>query len=313
MSMTMIKDSRVTRVSFAVVLLLVLLPFSPAFAVDSRPIIGISIDNGDGTGEEATKLGMINQVQLAGGIPIIFNDRGDRSPEKDIQHIDGLIVQGNAHDIDPALYGQKKHKETWVEEDKTRSEYESKIIREALQSKVPVLLICGGMQRANVLMGGSLHQHIPDLPGVKPGHGNNKGNPPDVPSITVQIAPDSNMEKILGQKEIAVNSFHHQALDKIGSGFRVVGYSDAYTKADGSKGNLVEAIEADPSGQFAGQFIMGLQFHPEVMPGNPLSIKIFNAFTEAAQKFAMDTRRTHPDEEVLRRLSHNWKEAPAAQ
>src|SRR6185312_12578042 len=112
--------------------------------------------------------------------PVILNDRGDRNPDKDIKHLDALIVQGDALDVDPAQYGQAKHKETQIETDKSRTNYEDKIIVDALYDHVPVLLICGGMQRANVLLGGTLHQHIPDLPGVKPTHGNNKGNPPYV-------------------------------------------------------------------------------------------------------------------------------------
>ncbi len=304
------------RILLLVVLLTGLLPLHAAAEAASpklKPIIGISIDNGDHPAVEASKLGMIEEIQLAGGIPLILNDRGDRSPEKDIKQIDGLVVQGDSLDVDPAQYGQKKHKETRIETDKTRTNYEDKIIAEALHDKVPVLLICGGMQRANVLMGGTLHQHIPDLPGVKPGHGNNNGNPPDVPSVVVEVAPDSNLKKIQGRKELLVNSFHHQALDKIGQGFRIAGYSDTYARPDGSKANLVEAIEADPKGPFAGQFILGLQFHPEMMPGSDLSVKTFHAFTGAAQKFAADTKRTHPDEAVLRKISHDWKVNSTAQ
>lgn len=270
-----------------------------------KPIIGISIDNSDHPTAEATKLGMINEVQLAGGVPLILNDRMNRTPEKDIGQIDGLIVQGDPKDVDPAMYGQAKDKTTDISLDKSRTNYENKIIVEALHAKIPVLLVCGGMQRANVLLGGTLHQNIPDLPGVKPGHGNNNGKPADVPSVTIEITPDSNFEKILGKKEVMVNSFHHQSLDKIAQGFRVVAYSDEYTRKDGSKAHLVEAVEADPAGPFAGQYIIGLQFHPEIMPGSDLTNRIFSSFSHAAQKFAMDNNRTHPDEDILRKVSHD--------
>jgi putative glutamine amidotransferase len=271
-----------------------------------QPIIGISIDNGAFPGVEATKLGVIEQVQLAGEIPIILNDRGDRSPEKDIKQIDGLIVQGDALDIDPAEYGEKKHKETKVETDTTRTKYENKIIAEALQDKVPVLLICGGMQRANVILGGTLHQHIPDLHGVKPGHGDNNGKPLDVGSVTADILPGSQMEHIIGKDTLQVNSHHHQALDKIGNGLRVAATSDVYARPDGKTDLLVEAVEADPKGKFAGQYILGLQFHPELMPGDPMSSQIFGSFAKAAQKFAADTGRRHEDEDVIRKIAHKW-------
>lgn len=276
-----------------------------------KPIIGISIDNGAHPAVEASKLGMIEAIQKAGGIPLILNDRINRSPEKDIGELDGLVVQGDVADVDPAMYGQKKDKTTQISTDKSRTDYENKIIVEALHDKVPVLLICGGMQRANVLMGGTLHQNISDLPGVKPGHLNNRGNSPDMPSVTINIKPDSQFRKILGAVEIKVNSFHHQALDKVANGFRVVAYSDAYTRADGSKANLVEAIEEAPDSRFANQYILGLQFHPELMPDNTTSDKIFGNFTHAAQAFALDTRRTHQDEEILRKVNNGWEEHSA--
>ncbi len=279
---------------------------TPESGEKPRPIIGISIDNGAFAGVEATKLGVIEQVQLAGGIPVILNDRGDRSAEKDIGEIDGLIVQGDALDIDPAEYGQKKHPETKIETDTTRTKYENKIIAEALQSKVPVLLICGGMQRANVILGGTLHQNIPDLHGVKPGHGDNKGNPPDAGSVTADILPGSQMEKIVGKDALMVNSFHHQALDKIGNGLRVAATSDVYERPDGKTDLLVEAVDADPKGKFAGQYIIGLQFHPELMPNDPISSQVFGSFANAAQKFATDTGRTHKDEDIIRKVAHKW-------
>lgn len=276
-----------------------------------KPIIGISIDNGDSPGVEASKLGMIEAVEKVGGIPLLLNDRGDRDPAKDIKQIDALIVQGDSFDVDPAQYGQIKHKETHIETDKTRTVYEDRIIAKALSNKVPILLICGGMQRANVLLGGTLHQHIPDLPGVKPGHGNNAGKPPEVPSVTAVLLPDSNLAKILGKigqhaPVIMINSYHHQSLDRIGRGLHVVAYSDEYTRADGNKDHLVEAVETDPKGQYAGQFILGLQFHPEMMPGNPTSLDIFHATIRAAAQFASDTHRTHTDETILRKISYSW-------
>lgn len=284
------------------------LPCSFAFAEasDTRPIIGISIDNGVSAGAEATKIGVIEQVQKAGGIPIILNDRGDRMPDKDIKQLDGLIVQGDPLDVDPAEYGQAVDKSTKIDPDTSRTKYENIIIAKALQDKVPVLLICGGMQRANVLLGGTLHQNIPDLPGVKPGHGDNHGKEPDVGSVSIDIQPDSHLANIIGKDSIMVNSFHHQALDKIADGLRVVATSDQYNRPDGSKDKLVEAIEADPKGKFAGQYILGLQFHSELMPHNPLSSEIFGNFTKAAQKFAADTKRTHPDEDIIRKTAHDW-------
>lgn len=272
-------------------------------AADSRPIIGISIDNGDSAGADATKLGVIEQVQLAGGIPVILNDRGDRDPDKDIKELDGLIVQGDPLDVDPAEYGQQLDKATKVDPDTSRSKYENKIIAHAFQDKVPVLLICGGMQRANVILGGTLHQNIPDLPGVNPGHGNNNGKAPDVGSVAINIAPDSHLANLTGKESMLVNSFHHQALDKVADGLRVVATSDPYTRPNGSKDKLVEAIEADPKGRFAGQYVLGLQFHSEIMPNGLIASQIFGSLTKAARKFAEDTKRTHPDEDILRKVT----------
>lgn len=301
----------------AVIIAISTLTCSSVFA-DSRPehnlkpIIGISIDNGDAPGVEASKLGMIEQVQLAGGIPLILNDRGDRSPTKDLNQIDALIVQGDMLDVDPAQYGQAKHPKTEIETDKTRTDYEDKIIAGALEKKMPLLLICGGMQRTNVLLGGNLHQNIPDLKGVKDGHGNNNGNPPDTPAFAARLVPHTTLARILGSQDSdavaseMVNSFHHQSLDKIGHGLRVSAYSDEYIRPDGRTGYLVEAVDADPKDRFSEQFILGLQFHPELMPYNPMTAKIFKRFRDEARNFAYKNKRYHTDEEVLRKVSHEW-------
>lgn len=209
---------------------------------------------------------------------------------RDLAHIDALVVMGNDLDIDPKCYvhryaendpRRRVHPETKSElstaKGKRRARYEEAMIAEALKRGMPVLGICGGMQRLNVLTGGTLHQHIPDLVGCDKHMQKNQGIALHIPVVPIIIKEHTQLAHIAGgikmpfatshsthaPKVIMENSLHHQSIDRIGTGLSVCAVTDTVRMQDGTFGYLAEAVETDPDGCYAGQFILGVQWHPE--------------------------------------------------
>jgi len=189
-----------------------------------------------------------------------------------VSAIDGLVLTGG-DDVDPEAYGEKQLDPRW-QTDRTRTLFERMLIAEARRVGMPILGICRGCESINVALGGSLYQDIPtmvpnavlhQLPGSVGGAAHQ-----------VRIVPDSKLAAILGSLELEVNSFHHQAIRRLGKGVRVVA-----TTFDG----VVEAIEVpeDP-------FTLAVQWHPERMTGDARQEAIFAAFIDAVRHWKLAHR-----------------------
>ncbi|MEX2260765.1 MAG: gamma-glutamyl-gamma-aminobutyrate hydrolase family protein [Bryobacteraceae bacterium] len=186
---------------------------------------------------------------------------------------DGLLLTGGT-DVDPGLYGQDRGPQT-QEPDRVRDAVESKLLREALASDVPVLAICRGMQLLNVVRGGTLIQHLE-------GHRRVEGKESD-PVHEVEIEPGTRLHRIMGTDRCAVNSRHHQAIERLGSGLTVSARS----------GDVVEGLEA--SERF---FAVAVQWHPEDMIAvHELQKKLFEAFAQAVNTWARTDRPYRSREE----------------
>ncbi|MCI0635564.1 MAG: gamma-glutamyl-gamma-aminobutyrate hydrolase family protein [Actinobacteria bacterium] len=186
-------------------------------------------------------LSYVRSVVEAGGRPLLVPPVED-AVEETLDALDGLILSGGA-DIDPEAYGADPHPETMMTfPDRDRAELE--LLRAALAREMPVLAICRGMQIMNVLHGGGLHQHLPDLVG----HEGHRETPGVFSAHEVRIAPESKVGRLIGE-QTHVHSSHHQGLDRVGDGMQAVGWAQ-----DGS----IEAIE-DPGHRFA----LGVLWHPE--------------------------------------------------
>ena len=183
-------------------------------------------------------------VAAAGGVPIELTRDADVASVVAI--LDGLILSGGA-DVEPSRYGAEPHPRLGtVESD--RDEWELALLDAALAAGLPVLGICRGAQLTNVYFGGTLHQH----------HESGEGS--DHPRFgsdgrrrvhDVVLEPDSRLGALLGVR-LGVNSLHHQSIDQVGEGLRVVGRAD-----DG----VVEAIEAPE------RDLLAVQWHPELLGG----------------------------------------------
>lgn len=182
--------------------------------------------------------------------------------------IDGLVVIGGAFDVHPSLYGDTSMHETVVLKEK-RTAFEWAITKGAIARKMPILGICGGQQLLNVVLGGSLIQHIPDTITNPLAH--EQPNPRTEPGHSVKVEPNSLLAQITGLSELQVNSAHHQAVAKAAPGCIINAIAP-----DG----VIEGIEMPQSEH---PFCLGVQWHPEYHVTGADS-KIFDAFIKACKE-----------------------------
>lgn len=171
--------------------------------------------------------------------------------------IDGLVITGG-RDIDPAAYGHRPHPAT-DEPDTGRDEWEFTLLAEALRRRMPVLGICRGAQVLNVALGGTLHQHLPDI-----GHTGHQQGSATFSTSTVHTVPHTRLAALIGETA-AVECYHHQGIDRLGERLVVSARDD-----DG----VVEAAEMTGA-----DFVVAVQWHPEETPGD---LRLFAGFIEAA-------------------------------
>ena len=196
---------------------------------------------------------------------------------KKLSGLDGVLLPGGI-DIDPKAYGEERHPKL-EKTDESLDRMQFAVLRHAQEHTLPVLGICLGHQTINVFLGGSLYQDIPsqvhpDVPVVHRG-----GTPPAHP-ITIQ--PDSMLHEILGADRLPVNSYHHQAINRLAPGLVATARSE-----DG----LIEAVEGTGK-----QFILGVQFHPERSTGtDPRMKSIFKRFVREARDSNREAKQEHPE------------------
>ena len=185
-------------------------------------------------------------VQRAGGRPLLLlpDPEDTEDPGEVLDLVDALILTGGAGDINPALYGQERHPETGPIQDE-RDAYEIALVRGALEREMPILGICRGMQIINVVYGGGIEQHLPDVLG----HDEHRHTPGTYSDHDVRLEPGSLAARVAGEERSQVKSHHHQGVREVGSGLAVTGWADDDT---------VEALE-DPSCPF----VLGVLWHPE--------------------------------------------------
>ncbi|HWF36391.1 MAG TPA: gamma-glutamyl-gamma-aminobutyrate hydrolase family protein [Solirubrobacteraceae bacterium] len=223
---------------------------------DFRPAIGICAGLNQASwgiwDQQAALLpfNYLTAIQRAGGLPLMIPPDPEliEDPDQVLGRLDGLILAGGV-DIDPAVYGAERHEETELGTARERDDTEIALVRRALELDLPILGICRGMQVINVALGGTLLQHVPD----RVGHGNHRRNPGSFVDSEhdVRLTPGSLVARAAGEDVHSTKSHHHQAVEEIGEGLEVTGWS--------ALDDLPEALEA-PDRRFA----LGVQWHPEV-------------------------------------------------
>jgi putative glutamine amidotransferase len=176
--------------------------------------------------------------------------------------VDGVLLTGGG-DVAPARYAAPQQPET-TGVNPRRDEAEIELVKLACRRALPVLAVCRGIQLLNVALGGTLVQDLPAADPPRPGHmalerWNTAAHP-------VHLTPGTLLHRLLGP-EVSVNSLHHQALDAVAPGLRV-----AARAPDG----VIEAVEDGGA-----RFVVGLQWHPEMLGPDHPSMAVFKEFAAA--------------------------------
>jgi putative glutamine amidotransferase len=186
-------------------------------------------------------------VRLMAGRPI---------PREPLQ---GLVI-GGGDDIGAEIYGGAVLPDVRI--DPERDQLELKLLRDALPAGLPVLGICRGSQMINVALGGSLHTDIHQVYETAPRMRT------VLPKKTISVLPGSRLDEILRCNPCRVNALHHQSVDRIGRGLRVVAKDES---------GIVQAIEGTGS-----SFLIGVQWHPELLVWKAPQQRLFSALAAAA-------------------------------
>lgn len=206
----------------------------------------------------------VQSVTAAGGIAVLLPPQpvSDAVVDRVLDSIDGLVLSGGA-DVDPALYGQQPHEKTSPPR-ADRDAWEQALIRRAVERRIPFLGICRGAQLLNVALGGTLHQHLPDVVGsekYQPG-------PAQFGAVDIFVSRNSRLAGVLGRAAMNLNvqCYHHQALDTVADGLTVTSLSE-----DG----VIQAVEmADLP------FGIAVQWHPEQ---DAVDRRLFEGLVKAAR------------------------------
>lgn len=209
----------------------------------------------------------IDAVRASGGIPILLPP-GEIDPVLVLDKMDGLILSGGG-DIDPDCYNGFAHP-TIYSIDRERDTFELQLAKFALERHLPIFGICRGLQILIVTCGGTLIPHIPDVYGTSTLHRLEPEPGRRLPTEhLVRIDVESRLAECVQNSHISVVSWHHQAVDKVPSSWRIV----AHTSDDG----VIEAMEHEHH-----PWAVGVQWHPELSISDPSNQKIFQAFVQAA-------------------------------
>lgn len=208
-------------------------------------------------------------VVQAGGSPIMTAALDPELAPEYATMADGLLLVGGG-DVDPGEFGQGPDRDLG-QVDPVRDAWEIALYRAYRAAGKPVLGICRGIQLINVAEGGSLHQHLPSVEGTWQ---HSQHDMRGTPLHPVELVAGSRLASGFGATAIRTNSYHHQAIDRVGKGLKVVARA-----GDG----VVEALEGE-----SGPFLLALQWHPEMaFQAHPEHHVPFRLFVEALEAAAL--------------------------
>jgi putative glutamine amidotransferase len=196
-------------------------------------------------------------------------------PTEILSAVDGLFFTGSPSNVAPARYnGEAPREGTWLDE--KRDDTALPLLKTAIEKGVPTFCVCRGFQELNVVMGGTLYQHVQEVPG-RMDHREDKKAELDVqygPAHDVRVGDGGLLSKLLAEKTFRVNSLHSQGIDRLAPSL----FAEA-TAPDG----LVEAVSMPG----ARGFLLAVQWHPEwKWRDNPVSRALFGAFGAAIRERA---------------------------
>lgn len=234
-----------------------------------RPRILITTDvtvSAKGRPRATAYLSYVEAVRRAGGIPVLAPPVVEEAGEI-LSLVHGIVVPGG-NDLDPQLLGEPGHPAVTVM-DRRRQESDLAFVRAAVVRDIPYLGICLGMQILAFVTGGRIMQDIPSMHPDALQHQSDISNRARHP---VRVLPETRLGALVGEGDGEVNTTHHQAVASVGARAKV-----SAVAPDG----IIEAVEIPDS-----LFCLGVQWHPEDMPGEPLADPLFAGLIESAIRYA---------------------------
>jgi putative glutamine amidotransferase len=235
-----------------------------------RPIVGIPCRYNWQTNYYELRETYPEAIYAAGGTPLLIPLIPESAyVDRIIDQIDAICLSGAVNDVDPLRYGHEP-KPGLGSVVPRRDETDSMLLAAAEARRLPVLAICFGIQSLNVYRGGTLIQDIPSE--VKGALKHMQGEVFWRRSHSINITEDSLLAKLAGSTQTVTNSHHHQAIDIVGRDLEPIAWA--------SDGVIEAVINTRPE-----QFVLGVQWHPEVgWENDDLSKAIFNHFITAARE-----------------------------
>ena len=210
----------------------------------------------------------IRAISAAGGAPVVVPPLDPEQLDAVLDAADGVCLTGGP-DVHPSAYGAEPDPDLGpTDADLDATELE--LARSAYERGLPILAICRGSQLLNVALGGTLHQHLPSIaaPPPAPAVLHRQTDPAHQPTHTVSLLSGSGLAATLETEELRVNSFHHQAVDRLAPGLRASAWA-----ADGT----VEGYEAPTR-----PFLLAVQWHAELLAHRRPDQRLFEALVAAS-------------------------------
>lgn len=222
----------------------------------TRPLIGVTTSRRGGW-----RSYLMHRLALARvGARSVRLVSGEPLPDEPLQ---GLVI-GGGDDIGAEIYGGKVLPDVRI--DPKRDKMELALLRAALPQQLPILGICRGSQMINVALGGSLHTDIYEVYVQAPKMRT------VLPKKRIAIEPDSRLDRILRCNPCLVNALHHQSVDRLGEGLQIAARDES---------GIVQAIESEKA-----PFLIGIQWHPELLVWKSPQQRLFAALVQASEKVA---------------------------
>jgi putative glutamine amidotransferase len=211
----------------------------------------------------------LNSIREGGGEPVEISFALSSAELQSLaRSLDALVLPGSPADVDPSLYKAARRK-ACNEADAARERTDFALLKHAFAEGKPVLAICYGVQSLNVYLGGTLIQDIPSEIQTKIQHEWSDRKVAE-PCHLVRIEPGTRLAQLASSAEAQVNSSHHQAILQQGRSLRVTARA-----AD----EIIEAVEWTGDGNW----VTGVQWHPERMGGDSLAAALFRELVTAAR------------------------------
>lgn len=234
--------------------------------MSSKPLIGVNGDFRAARKDLAAlswwNAGFYDSITAANGLPMLIPPFAEDADLKQfLRMLDGVVLAGCSLDLDPIRLGMDRHPATRPMPSR-REDFDRRLCKMAVDMRLPILAIGGGMQLLNVICGGTIYQHVAeDCPRAL-----HHCDPVESTlRHVIEIVPGTRVDTIYGPGEIRVNSQHHQAVNQVAKLFRV-----SATAPDG----VIEAFESIDDDWYC----LGVQWHPENETASALDMQVFEQF-----------------------------------